>query len=151
MMRFLLFGFLVFAAGAAGAADDVNQLSFLAGCWQDPRGNEEQWMKPLGGTLFGMARTVSKGKTVFWEFHQIQTRPEGVVLIVQHAKTIKPVEFRAIRISESEVIFENPEHDFPQRILYRKQPDGGLFARIEGREKGKDRGVDFPMKRAKCE
>ena len=40
-------------------------------------------------------------------------------------------------------------HDFPQRILYRKV-EGGLFARIEGVDKGKPRSVDFPMTAASC-
>jgi len=107
-------------------------------------------MKPRGGTLLGMSRTVVKDKTVFHEFFQIRPGANGLVLIVQHARNPKPVEFRATRITDSEAIFENPEHDFPQRILYRKLPGGGLLGRIDGVEKGKPKGVDFPYERAAC-
>ena len=136
--------------GGVVVAQDVGQLGFMTGCWQGRDGTEEQWMKPLGGTLFGMSRTVVKEKTVFWEFLRIQVQEAGVVLVVQHANNPQPVTFRATKVSDSEVVFENPEHDFPQRILYRKQGDG-LFARIDGKEKGKEKGVDFPMVRVGCQ
>ena len=55
-----------------------------------------------------------------------------------------------IQSSATEVIFENPEHDFPQRVIYRLQPDGLLVGRIEGISKGKPRAIDFPMKRVPC-
>mgnify|MGYP000234336768 CR=1 FL=1 len=61
-----------------------------------------------------------------------------------------PVAFRMVRLTEGEVVFENPAHDFPQRILYR-QVAGGLAARIEGRENGKDRAEEFPYRRVPCE
>ncbi|MGH8854313.1 MAG: hypothetical protein ACREWI_08545 [Telluria sp.] len=43
-------------------------------------------------------------------------------------------------------MFENPAHDFPQRIIYRRVGDTGLHARIEGKGKG----IDFPMRRTAC-
>jgi hypothetical protein len=136
---------------AASFGQDLSQLAFMAGCWQGSGGTEEQWMKPAGGTMFGMSRTVVNGKTVFWEYLRVVAQDGGWAMVVLHSRNPQAVTFRATRISSGEAIFENPEHDFPQRILYRKQPDGSLFARIEGKEKGKERGVDFPMTRARCE
>ena len=138
-------------AVAAALAQDISQLAFMTGCWQGPGGAEEQWMKPSGGTIFGMARTVVNGKTVFWEYLRIVRQDGGLALIVLHSRNPQPVTFRATRISAGEAIFENPDHDFPQRILYRKQADGGLLGRIDGKEKGKEKGIDFPMTRVRCE
>ena len=53
--------------------------------------------------------------------------------------------------SANELIFENPQHDFPQRVIYRLQTDGSLLGRIEGVSKGKEKAVDFPMTRAGCD
>ncbi len=47
------------------------------------------------------------------------------------------------------MVFENPQHDFPQRILYRKNPDGTLHARAEGERNGKLSGQDFHFRPAK--
>jgi hypothetical protein len=51
-----------------------------------------------------------------------------------------------VKFSATELVFENPSHDFPQRVIYRKVPDG-LLARIEGVINGKPRGEDYPFKR----
>ena len=40
--------------------------------------------------------------------------------------------FRAATTSSREVVFENPEHDFPQRITYWLS-EGRLCARVEGK------------------
>ena len=56
-----------------------------------------------------------------------------------------------VRLSEGEVVFENPGHDFPQRIIYSLKAGGNLEARIEGEAKGEARTVDFSMKRLDCE
>ena len=40
-------------------------------------------------------------------------------------------------------IFENKEHDFPQRIIYEFSPDGKLLAVVEGEVEGKIRREEF--------
>jgi hypothetical protein len=50
-------------------------------------------------------------------------------------------------MSEAEIVFEDPAHDFPQRVIYRKNADGSVTARTEGTMNGQLRGVDFPFKR----
>ena len=53
-----------------------------------------------------------------------------------------------MRISASELCFENPAHDFPQEIGYRVDGDA-LLAWIRGTQKGQDRRLEFPYKRAR--
>jgi hypothetical protein len=45
---------------------------------------------------------------------------------------------------------ENPDHDFPQRIVYRHTPPDSLHARIEGERGGETRSLDFPLARVRC-
>ena len=96
----------------------------------------EQWMKPAGQSMMGMSRTVAGGKTVFTEYLQIREREGQVAYIAAIGIGAKPVVFRQIKRTDAEVVFENPEHDFPQRIIYRRESADKLFARIEGKEKG---------------
>ena len=49
------------------------------------------------------------------------------------------------------VVFANPAHDFPQRVIYKVASDGSLLGRVEGRENGREKGFDFPMKRVSCD
>jgi hypothetical protein len=148
-----LAGFLFLALTACAA--DASQLAFLSGCWVMNRNGvtvEEMWNKPTGGALMGMGRTVSAaGKVTESEF--VEIRPEnGVLSYVVQLKLGGPVTvFPVATISATEVVFSNPEHDFPQRIIYRALPDGNLFARVEGRLKGKDLAQEYLYQRGNCQ
>lgn len=137
---------------ACGLAADVASLEWLAGCWVGQLGPvtvEEQWNRPVGGQMMGLARTVKQGRVVFSEFMRIEREGDGAVFTPRVGTKEKPVAFRSVRLADGEVVFENPAHDFPQRIIYRRV-SGGVFARIEGMDKGKARGEDFPMKETSC-
>ncbi len=54
-----------------------------------------------------------------------------------------------VSLGDSVVSFENPEHDFPQRITYRRRSDGGVTARAES-VTGEPRGFDVPYRRVAC-
>jgi hypothetical protein len=59
-----------------------------------------------------------------------------------------PVAFRAVELSDSRVVFENREHDFPQRILYWLDR-GRLHARIEGKIQNSVHSEEWVWDRAK--
>ncbi len=48
----------------------------------------------------------------------------------------RPVSFKVILLKGTEFISENPQHDFPQRIAYRRIKNQ-LYASIEGRKNGR--------------
>ena len=100
--------------------------------------------------MLGMSRTIARGRAVASEYLRIDTRdgtdslqytamPSGQSLTVFTASLVEP----------RHVVFENPAHDFPQRIIYRLDGDT-LSARIEGTQAGKPRAADFIMQRASC-
>jgi hypothetical protein len=132
---------------------DVSALGWMRGCWEmrTPNGMtvEEQWTKPAGGTMLGMGRTMRNGKTVFTEFMRI-SEENGRLTYTARIGTKGVTPFPLLKMSEGEVVFENPQHDFPQRVIYRKQ-GSGLFARVEGMNKGKEQHEDFVYQRVSCE
>jgi Domain of unknown function (DUF6265) len=142
------------AAIAQTPKPTINDLSWLSGCWEANRkGREisEQWMKPSGRMMLGMGRTVTDGKTVEFEFLQIREDGDGAIHYVAKPSGQPEAAFKLIKLQNREVIFENAEHDFPQRIIYRLQPDGSLLARIEGKLQGQIKGIDYPMVRGRCD
>ena len=61
----------------------VDSLGWMAGCWelnvpQRKMTIAEHWMKPSGGTLIGMSRTVRGEKTTGFEFIRIVTTDAGM-------------------------------------------------------------------------
>jgi hypothetical protein len=149
----LLIETILGTGAGASQKSGVDQLDWMSGCWSSDDGKqqvEECWMKPAGQSMLGTSRTVAGGKTVFTEHIQIREKDSQLAYIVSIGMGAKPVVFKQIKSADGEVIFENPEHDFPQRIIYRRESADKLFARIEGKEKGVDKGMDFRYKRAKC-
>ncbi|OWQ85626.1 hypothetical protein CDN99_21300 [Roseateles aquatilis] len=132
----------------------LEQLSWLAGCWaaeNGEAGSVEHWLPLAGGTMLGIGRTVKNGRTVEHEFLQIRLNAEGKPVYIALPSRQKEATFVATSIGDRAVVFENPAHDFPQRISYRAVGDDRLAARIEGLRNGAARGIDFPMKRVSCE
>ena len=141
--------------GASAQADEgpLASLAWLSGCWAAENGEPgsgEQWMPLAGGTMLGVGRTVRNGRTVEHEFLQIRLNAEGKPVYIASPSGQREATFVASVLSPEAVTFENPQHDFPQRIMYRALPDGRLAARIEGLRGGALRGVDYPMKRVAC-
>ncbi|MBC7940269.1 MAG: hypothetical protein H7Z19_10985, partial [Chitinophagaceae bacterium] len=128
-------------------------LAWLTGCWAAEgaeTGSVEQWLEPAGATMLGVSRTVKGGKTVAHEFMQIRLNAEGRVVFIALPSGQTEASFLATTLTDSEVVFENALHDFPQRVIYRSLPGGRLVARIEGVRRGTARAVDFPMQRVSC-
>lgn len=127
----------------------IEALDWIAGCWTLASGQttiEEQWMRPSGGTMLGMSRTVRGGKTTEYEFLQIREGANGLEYVARPSGQPEAT-FTIKTIEPGNVVFENPAHDFPQRVMYRKTGDATATARIEGTRNGQLRGVDFPFHR----
>ena len=104
-------------------------------------------MKPAGNMMLGINHTVAEGKTREYEFMRIVQEENGDIFFVAAPSGQKEARFKLMSVSEREARFENPAHDFPQRILYRRDGDS-LVGRIEGISKGKERAIEFPLTRA---
>ena len=81
---------------------------------------------------------------------RIEQTQDGMVFISKPKENPEETVFRLIRSTPSEFVFENAAHDFPQRVIY-KIEGVKLTGRIEGKINGKEKAIDFPMTRAKCE
>jgi Domain of unknown function (DUF6265) len=127
---------LSLGACASNPKMDAGRFPFMIGCWQSADGaNKEVWSYPEGGIMFGYATTKKDGAMTTWEQSRIDSRPSRATY------TASPEGQRPITFVEapslgapgagpaSAVVFENGDHDYPQRIAYRAV-DGGLAATI---------------------
>jgi len=143
----------------------TERLAWMTGCWafRDSRGRlvEEQWSSPRAGVLFGYSRTTRArtgmpGDTLLlYETTRIYEAPDGVLVFAANPSGQQPDEFRwrgEAAALDSAITFENPAHDFPQRVRYRRAGAAGdsLVARVEGIRNGTPRGIDFPYARMDC-
>ena len=120
--------FVCFASVIAAQELTVDRVAWLQGCWRSTRGEatiEEQWMAPRGGTMLAMGRTVRGGKTTEYELVLIKEQ-SGRLAYEAHPSGQPSATFLSTTASESSVVFENPEHDFPQRVGYRRDGSDSL-------------------------
>lgn len=105
---------------------DAPKLGWMVGTWERKEGDKttiEQWLPHAGTTMIGVSHTYGKGRTYFFEFMRIATHGGRIAYIVQPGGD-PPTLFRAVKVTEDEAVFENPEHDHPQLISYVKTEEG---------------------------
>jgi Domain of unknown function (DUF6265) len=138
---------LSFSIQTPGIAD----VSWIAGDWQTASGGrrqiEEHWTSIAGGSMMGVSRTVAGDKTVEFEYLRIEQRADGVYYVAHPKARCPGTDFKLTRASATEAVFENPQHDFPKRIIYRKTGEDGLTASIDGGEGSK--AMSFTFQRMK--
>ncbi len=106
-------------------------------------------MSPSGGAMIGMSRTAVADRPRAWESLRLAVEGDRVVYIAQ-PNGGAPVRFAATTMSDSMAVFENAQHDFPQRITYRRLREDSLTAQIAGIANGTTRSMDMPMQRVAC-
>jgi hypothetical protein len=108
---------------------------------------DEQWLSPLGG-MMGAGRTVKNGAVLEYEFTIIRSgatyeaRPSGQGTAI-FTSSAPP--------AGNQVVFENPAHDFPQRVGYRRVGGDSVVAWIEGNTGSGLKKIEFPYARAACQ
>lgn len=116
----------------------ISVLNWMSGGWRTAPGGgpqiEEYWMRPASGSMIGMSRTIVGDKTVGFEYLRVEQRGDAIYYVSNPEARCPATDFKLSRFNGQEAIFENPEHDFPKRIIYRKNSDGSLTASIDGGE-----------------
>jgi hypothetical protein len=134
----LTFVTLFLLANLLPPATTITDLAWIAGHWQNAAGGrvqiEEHWTGVAGGTMMGMSRTVAGEKTVEFEYLRIEQRADGIYYVAHPKARCPATDFKLTKASATEAVFENPQHDFPKRITYRKTADDSLTATIDGGE-----------------
>ena len=103
-------------------------------------------MSPRGGLMLGVNRSVSARGNASFEFLRIAA-VDGAVDYHASVGGRPAVAFRLTEHRDRRVVFSNPDHDFPQRILYWIDADGALHARIEGVQAGEERAMEWIWER----
>jgi hypothetical protein len=120
----------------APPAPTISDLSWLAGDWQTAPGGrsqtDEHWTHPAGASMLGLSRTVAGGRTHEFEYLRIEQRQDGIYYVAHPKARCPATDFKLTRMTATEVVFENPAHDFPKRITYRKTAEGSIIASVAG-------------------
>lgn len=117
-----LAGFTLIASAPADVA--IDDLAWLSGRWESQSGDrwvEETWSAPRGGTMFAFSRTGSGGALREFEFVRIERGADGILAYLASPGGRSPIAFTLTEADQTQVTFENPAHDYPQRIRYERE------------------------------
>jgi hypothetical protein len=162
-MRAFLIALSALLVAPAANAQSVSDLTWLKGCWRTeaPREAEngsqttEVWIDPPGPMMVGYSYTEGEGEVQNWEQMRIDS-DGGAPRFVAMPGGGAPVAFRMRdtsdvihtgEIPDGFALFENAEHDYPQRIVYRR--DGNALTATISRSNGEDAYV-FRYRRISC-
>ncbi|MDL2238777.1 DUF6265 family protein [Bacteroidales bacterium OttesenSCG-928-K03] len=146
----LLVGFLI---SCGNNSNPISKAEWLIGTWvfEDDFGNVsyETWKKISKNELQGKSYVLSKGDTVVFEILNMIQQDDNLyytALVPEHNND-STISFPLKSITEDEMLFENLQHDFPQKISYRKISNDSLIAKISGIMDGEENFFDIPMRR----
>lgn len=151
MMKYCLLFFCLFALHACQRTDPMQKLGKLQGTWMSDDGEGglyETWKSGKGGVLHGVSYKINGSDSIIYERVELKKDSGRAWYIVTATDGTAPVRFGLIGSDDRGFIFENKQHDFPQRIIYRFVNDDSIAARIEGDQKGVTRYVDYYFSRA---
>lgn len=137
------------AAGLFSGQIDLKQFDWLTGSWRGTDGGNtivESWARVDASTLEGMGYFIVGKDTVVTELMRIQQFGDhwAFVAVINGGH---PVLFTLIESGDGRLVFENTEHDFPQRVAYNRVGKDSILAWIEGEQDGETMRQEFPMKR----
>jgi hypothetical protein len=132
--------------------DGLKKLDWFIGSWTGEIKESifsETWKKVNDSLFSGQIYFIKGSDTLSRETISLQLQDTSVFYIplVEGQNDNKPVYFKLTFSNDINAVFENPGHDFPQKISYQLRNGDSLIAKISGLQEGKNRSISFPMRR----
>ena len=131
----------------------MEKAQWLIGEWQNQSSQgllTETWTRENDSTLTARSYFIkTAGDTLHLEVITLSEDKSGVryVPTVQGQNNNNPVTFKMTASDETSMTFENPQHDYPSKIVYRKINADSIVAEISGVQQGQPSSERYPMGR----
>lgn len=132
----------------------LEKASWLIGNWGNNANGAamtENWVQLNDSVFSGESYVVVNKDTVFAETVKLDEASGKMAYTVSVPGQNKelPVRFEMSSLNDKQMVFENPAHDYPNKITYTKITNDSLVAEISGVQKGKATSQKFAMLRLK--
>lgn len=130
----------------------IEKASWIIGSWGNTTKEgdlTETWTQLNDSILKGISFVQSGKDTLFTEHIEIIQKQNELFYNprISNQNEGKMVSFKLTSSTEKELVFENPTHDFPQKITYTHISNDSLMAEISGKKDGKEEKESYPMKK----
>ncbi len=124
MRRLMVLGLAMLATGASSAPA---MPGWMSGCWleqKSPNWTEECWTGPRANQMMGSGPQWPRRADQSWETMQIERGADGGLVFYGSVKGGARVAFPMVSSGPRDIVFANPQHDYPQRIHYWREGMG---------------------------
>jgi hypothetical protein len=146
---------LLFAS--CGKSKEISKIvgkDWLLGKWENKsdEGNLlEIWTKTNDSIYIGESYFIKEKDTLHSEKIQLKQKGEDLFYIptVKGQNNDKPVTFIFKDTIGKKLVFENPKHDYPQKIIYSQLSKDRMIILISGIQQGKVSSIKYSLKKTK--
>jgi len=135
--------------------DELYKANWLLGEWEktDSLGTlKEIWKTMDDSTFVGESYYIQNEKdTIHSERIELMQDKDHLIYTatVKGENNDEPIPFQMTKDADSLLVFENPKHDYPQKIQYKLLKNGSLVATVSGKKNGKASAENYPMVKVK--
>lgn len=153
MRQFFLFlsiSLLLFSCTNNSKNEKIKASQWLLGQWKNTSEEgiiAENWSQPNDSTLIASSFYIKEEDTLHFE-NIILKEKEGELVYettIKGQNNDKPILFPLLSETENELIFENLQNDYPQKIKYQRNSKSGITISISGKQAKKIVSEQFKM------
>ena len=153
MKKVILLLIVTTAIIACKKSEKQNKLQiadWLIGTWENKsdEGNMiETWTKTNDSLYVGASYFIREKDTLHSESIKLTRNADAVLYVstVKGQNNNQPVTFQLTKQTPKQLVFENPKHDFPKKIVYQQITADSLVAAISGMQQGKTSSESYAM------
>lgn len=139
---------------ASNEKDKIKAARWILGNWENKStdGNlSETWKKVNDSTFQAQSYFIKEKDTLHFETITLKQKGEELTYDanVKGQNSDKPITFKLTNSTEKQLVFENPKHDYPKKIIYTQISEDSFIAEISGTLEGKPSSEKFSMKKIK--
>ncbi|MCX6184354.1 MAG: DUF6265 family protein [Flavobacterium sp.] len=144
MKKLALLATLLIVVSCKNQASDekLNPAQWILGSWEQQTDKgilTETWQRQNDSVFVGSCYFINESDTLHRETILLEQRADSITYSanVKGQNNDKAVPFRLTTANTNSLVFENPAHDYPQKIVYQKSKSNGLLVTISGILHGK--------------
>lgn len=153
MRQFFLFtsiSLLLFSCTTTSKNEKIKASEWLIGEWKNESEEGiviETWSKPNDSTLVAGSFFVKEKDTLHFETIRLFEKDGELVYetTIKGQNNDKPISFPLISETENELVFENLNNDYPQKVKYLRNSNSTLTISIAGKRAKKNVSEQFKM------
>lgn len=157
MRQFFLFSsvsLLLFSCTTTSKNEKLKATEWLIGQWENTSKEgvvTENWSKPNDSTLVAGSFFIKEKDTLHFEKIVLKEKEGDLVYetTIKGQNNDKPISFPLISETANELVFENLQNDYPQKIKYQRNSKSAITITISGKQAKKFVSEQFKMTKSK--